>query len=271
MVTFPPAKINLGLRIIDKRPDGYHNLETVFYPVGLTDALEFTILNDGFSDRLVVTGTTEKIAHDDNLVIKALKKVREKHDVPPLDIHLHKAIPSGAGLGGGSSDASSFITVLNNYFSLGISEPVLFDMAASLGSDCAFFINKTPAFATGRGEKLLPLPPVRNEWFISIVKPSLYISTAMAYGSCKPSGNGPDMRDIYSEGPDGWKEKLINDFESTLFIAYPELKEIKTLIYKSGAVYASLSGSGSAFFGIFRQKPELCQQLKPLEIWSGSL
>ena len=185
MVVFPRAKINIGLRIIEKRTDGFHNIQTVFYPVGLADALEYVVAEEGSgSDSLVETGIQSGCKAEENIVIKALNKVRAIHHVPYLKIHLHKAIPPGAGLGGGSSDAACLIRSLNRYFKLDLSQSSLKEIASSLGSDCPFFIDNVPSYGEGRGEILTPVEPLPGTYHIVIMKPDYEISTADAYRNC---------------------------------------------------------------------------------------
>ena len=223
MLVFPCAKINLGLNVVEKRPDGYHNLETVFYPIPLTDALEVTPMDDkyplesGFD--LKMNGPEAMECRDeDNLVSKAFRKIAEKYSVPRLHIHLYKGIPSQAGLGGGSSDAAYMIRLLDKYCNLNMGNREMERHAAKLGADCAFFITAEPAYATGIGDELKP--------------------------------------DIVLQPIETWKDELVNDFEEGVFSLHPELADIKQSLYDKGAVYACMSGSGSSIFGIFKEKPE---------------
>jgi len=235
MVAFPPCKINLGLSIVRKRTDGFHDIETIFYPVPWTDILE-VIPSDKFE--FTVTGNVIPGKDDDNLCVRAHKIL----DAPPAKIHLHKILPTGAGLGGGSSDAAYTLRLLNDVFGLKHSKEELKSYAAQLVSDCAFFIENRPMLGTGRGEILTPVDVDLKGKFIVIVKPDIHVSTAEAYAGVVPKEKKLDAT---------WK----NDFEESVFRKYPQLAEIKAMFYKKGASYASMSGSGSSIFGIFSQKP----------------
>jgi 4-diphosphocytidyl-2-C-methyl-D-erythritol kinase len=235
MVAFPPCKINLGLNIMRKRADGYHDIETIFYPVPWTDILEVIP-----SDKFVFTATGNVIPgkEEDNLCVRAHKIL----NAPPAKIHLHKIIPAGAGLGGGSSDAASTLKLLNDVFELKHSKEDLKNYAAQLGSDCAFFIENRPMLGRGRGEILTPVDVDLKGKFIVIIKPDVHVSTAEAYAGVVPKEREPGSE---------WT----NDFEESVFKKYPILASIKSTLYEAGASYASMSGSGSAVFGIFSQKP----------------
>ena len=255
MLTFPFCKINLGLHIVNKRADGFHNIETIFYPVkSLTDVLEI-IPSERFDFQcygLQIDGKEE-----DNLVVKAYNLMRQRHHLPPVSINLLKNIPAGAGLGGGSSDAAAALVLLNKLFNLHLDNETLKTYASELGSDCPFFIEGTPAFASNRGEKLLPCDcPELTDKQIVIVKPNIHISTADAYANCNPAFPETDLREIMQKPVSSWKNLLKNDFEKTLFLLHPRLAAIKKMLYRKGALYASLSGSGSALFGIFDDVPK---------------
>lgn len=256
MITFPFCKINLGLHIVNKRTDGFHNIETFFYPIKkLTDVLEI-IPSEQFSFQC--HGTSIEGEEADNLVVKAYHLMRQYHHLPPVLINLLKHIPTGAGLGGGSSDASATLILLNKIFDLQLNNTILKTYAAKLGSDCSFFIEGTSAFASDRGENLLPCHCSELEGkHIVIIKPNIRISTVEAYSHCKPSPSEMDLREIIEKPISSWKMLLKNDFEKTLFPLYPRLAEVKETLYREGALYASLSGSGSALFGIFEQIPSL--------------
>lgn len=271
MITFPNAKINIGLWITSKRDDGYHNIHTIFYPAGLCDALEFAVPSPKLrSDNLTVSGISPGDPAD-NLVLKALQAVRAKYKIPFLDIHLHKAIPPGAGLGGGSSDASAFIKLLNDYFNLGMSTAEMMDIALTLGSDCPFFITGQPACAGGRGEILTPLKPLSGEYHLVIVAPALHVSTKEAYSLCRPVSRDNLLSQYYKCDIREWRKFITNDFEAVIFEKYPRLKMIRDSLYDAGALYSSMSGSGSALYGIFSQKPELPESLLAETIYSGLL
>jgi 4-diphosphocytidyl-2-C-methyl-D-erythritol kinase len=252
MLTFPFCKINLGLHIVGKRADGFHDIETVFYPVKtITDVLEI-IPSEQFDFQCHGISLDGKA--EDNLVVRAYNLMKQLYDLPPVSIHLLKKIPAGAGLGGGSSDAVSALVLLNKLFHLHLDNETLKNHAAALGSDCPFFIEGTPAFASGRGENLtLCNCPELSGKQIVIVNPEIHISTAEAYAHCKPSPPETDLREIMQKPISSWKSLLKNDFEKTLFPLYPRLAEIKEQLYQQGALYASLSGSGSALLGVFEE------------------
>ncbi|HYX10289.1 MAG TPA: 4-(cytidine 5'-diphospho)-2-C-methyl-D-erythritol kinase [Bacteroidales bacterium] len=272
MLLFPNAKINAGLHIIRKRQDGYHDLETLFLPIGLNDILEFLPQKDvseGFS--LTLTGTTFLCPTKENICYKAWALLEKEYNLPPLKIHLHKNIPNGAGLGGGSSDAAFLLKGLNSYFNLNIPDDRLIEYAARLGSDCAFFIRNIPSLATGRGEILQQVTIKPSCRHIAIVKPPASVSTAEAYSLVKPAVPKKSIREIIKLPVERWKQQLVNDFEVSVFAAHPELKELKETLYNSGASYAAMSGSGSAIYGIFRQPPALPQLPDDYFVWKGML
>lgn len=258
MVVFPGAKINIGLRIVEKRPDGYHNIETFFYPVALADALEFVVRRGSRkSDTLTVTGVMEDSDPDDNLVMKAVKLMRHSFDFPPLRIHLHKSIPAGAGLGGGSSDAAWMLKALNRYFSFGLNAEELRSFAGRLGSDAPFFIDGTPSFAEGVGNILSEFPLDLSTWHIKVLYPDIKVSTAEAYAGCKPDPGGDSLRQLLGLPLTQWRERVVNDFEPGIIRLYPAIGMLKDALYEAGAIYASMSGSGSSVYGIFSKPPEL--------------
>ncbi len=270
MVIFPKAKINLGLRITGKRSDGYHNIETIFYPVNLCDALEFVVspaINN--EDILTVTGIETGSLPDDNLVMKGVRLLRKYHSFPAINIHLHKAIPAGAGLGGGSSDAASVISILNRYFTLNITENKLTELALNLGSDCPFFLKCLPALARGRGEELQLLEPFLAGYFLIMVNPKIHISTREAYQNCQPHQPSESLDMLARLPVDEWKNLIINDFEDYVFKKHPVVGEIKEALYKAGALYSSMSGSGSTVFGLFRMKTALPRHLTEFVIYEG--
>jgi 4-diphosphocytidyl-2-C-methyl-D-erythritol kinase len=270
MVIFPKAKINIGLRITEKRDDGYHDLQTIFYPVPLCDALEFVIAgNNSRADILATSGLPVNCNTDNNLVIKALQKLREKYTIPVLSIHLHKNIPLGAGLGGGSSDAACLIKALNRYFSLDISPEELKEISLAVGSDCPFFIDCIPSYAEGRGERLSPVRPLSGDLHLVLVNPAISVSTSEAYSGCTPYKSGNNPKYFYKRDISEWKEGIVNDFEETVFKKHPEIRIIKESLYDMGAVYSSMSGSGSTVFGIFRNIPVIPPGLRRMIIYSG--
>jgi 4-diphosphocytidyl-2-C-methyl-D-erythritol kinase len=254
MITFPFAKINLGLNIVSKRDDGYHNIETVFFPVhGLTDILEI-VESDRFS--FTQTGLHIDSATEDNLCVKAYHILKKDFKLPPVSICLHKIIPAGAGLGGGSSDASSTLLVLNRIFGLDVPRQRLMSYAAMLGSDCAFFIDGIPSFASGRGEQLEHSDANIYGMYILLVKPDVHVSTARAYSGVVPKKPLLSLRETVTRPLQEWKEILTNDFEKNIFWQYPAIAAIKEKMYRQGALYASMSGSGATVFGLFRDEPD---------------
>ena len=271
MTFFPNVKINLGLRIVSRRDDGYHNIESIFYPVGLTDALEFvTDESSSDSDSFTQTGIITGCPMSENMAVKAVNLLRLRYNIPPLMIHLHKHIPIGAGLGGGSSDAAFMLRYLNRYFKLGLCHDDLSSLALELGSDCPFFINNIPALATGRGEILEPVKLLSEELYILIVNPGISVNTGEAYSKSEPAIPKNSLTKIYLS-PETWKDNLINDFEPIVTSIYPELDGIKENLYSLGAIYASMSGSGSSFYGIFRNHPPLYKFNSQWFTWRGVL
>jgi len=255
MVLFPNAKINLGLNVVQKRPDGYHDLETVFYPVNLKDALEVIESSESsfHLSGLPVNGNT-----DDNLCLKAYKLLK-KHfpDLPCVTIYLHKAIPMGAGLGGGSANGAFMLSILNDKFQLHLTQQQLINFALQLGSDCPFFIINKPCFATGRGENLLSAEVDLSAYKIILVNPGIHISTKAAFSDLIPGIPEKSIRQIISQPISTWKNELVNDFEMNVFKLFPQIKEIKNNLYNAGAIYASMTGSGSTIFGIFEANVHL--------------
>ena len=255
MIQFPNCKINLGLSILEKRKDGFHALETVFYPVALNDILEITATINGQQNELVQFESSENPIPGDvssNLCIKAYHLL--KADFPqltPVTIHLHKKIPIGAGLGGGSSDGASALSMLNDLFQLQLSTTQLIQYAAQLGSDCPFFILNEACHATGRGEVMQPMPINLSNFTMALIHPNIPISTGWAFQQITPAIKEKTIASIIQQPIATWKNELINDFEKPVFEAHPSLALIKHNLYEQGAIYASLSGSGSSFFGLF--------------------
>ena len=252
MLCFPNCKINLGLYVTRKRADGYHDLETVFYPVAIHDVLEVV---PGSETTLSVTGDHVAGKTADNLVYKAYELLRNRFpgQVPPMSILLHKVIPSGAGLGGGSADGSFMLRLINDFCNLGCSESLLLELALSLGSDCPFFIKNRPVFAGGRGELFEPVSVDLSDYTIQVVVPNVHISTGAAFGMILPATAGFNLRQLGDVPVAQWRNQIQNDFEIPVFQAHPGLASIKNQMYQQGAVYASLSGSGSAIFGLFEK------------------
>ncbi|HVV06244.1 MAG TPA: 4-(cytidine 5'-diphospho)-2-C-methyl-D-erythritol kinase [Puia sp.] len=258
MLSFPNCKINLGLRILRRRDDGYHQLETVFYPLPVKDALE-TIR----SEELTFTATGVAIPGDPsaNLCLKAWHLLKKDFPgLPPVLIHLHKHIPMGAGLGGGSADGAFMLVLLNKQFRLGLSVERLMAYAAQLGSDCPFFILNKPCLGGGRGEELQPIDLDLSSYRLALVNPGVHIGTAWAFSQVTPSDKGGSIKDIIKEPVSAWKDQLINDFEAPVLRSYPELKKIKETLYEAGAIFASMTGSGSSFFGIFEKENPLSEK-----------
>jgi 4-diphosphocytidyl-2-C-methyl-D-erythritol kinase len=265
MLSFPNAKINLGLYITEKRTDGYHNLLTCFLPIPWNDVLEIVPAE---TVAFKQTGLTIPGNPEDNLCVKAYRLLQKDFDLPPVLIHLHKIVPMGAGLGGGSSDAAFVLKNLNVQFALGLSETQLEVYAAQLGSDCAFFVRNRPAIATGRGEVLNDFPPNFKGLYLVVVYPAVHVSTAEAYGGVKPRPFEGDFTMLLSQ-PTRWKDELHNQFEETIFPKYPILAEIKQQLYDQGAWYAAMSGSGSAVFGLFKEKVDI--KIRDFDVHFGVL
>ena len=251
MLTFPNAKINIGLNITEKRPDGYHNLETIFYPIELCDTLEFVQAEEA---KFSYSGLEIEGDSDNNLIMKAYRLLKEEFDLPAINIHLHKAIPMGAGLGGGSADAAFMLKMLNDEFGLGLSSTKLQQKAVKLGADCPFFIDNKPVLAKGIGNIFEPTTINLSKYYIVLVKPDVHVSTAEAYGGCKPQRWATPLEEAIKRPITEWKDCIFNDFEKTVFVAHPELAEIKEMLYKNGAIYAAMSGSGSTIYGIFNKE-----------------
>jgi 4-diphosphocytidyl-2-C-methyl-D-erythritol kinase len=272
MIVFPNAKINIGLRIAGKRTDGYHDIETIFYPVRLCDALEFVIPDQSIvKDILKETGIESGCEPYDNIVIKTLLRVREKSSFPFLKIHLHKGIPAGAGLGGGSSDAVCLLKVINKHFGLSFDNYGLKAMALEMGSDCPFFVDGIPALASGRGEILTPVRPVLSGYYLAILNPGVGINTREAYQNCRPRVPSIGLLQLVDRPVMEWKELIINDFEDYAFKKHPIIGDIKEELYTSGALFSLMSGSGSSVYGIFKERPELTHKLKEYVIWEGKM
>lgn len=255
MLVFPNVKINLGLNVIGKREDGFHDLESVFYPVGWCDALEAVV-----SEKQELSFTSSGIpvpgGESSNLIIKAFSLLKKDFSLPPLDIHLHKMIPMGAGLGGGSSDAAFMLKLINEICALNLSETALEAYAGQLGSDCPFFIRNAPSFVSGRGEKLEPFQMDLTGWYIQLVMPDVHVSTADAYSWIRPQAPATSIREILKLPVAEWRGRLINDFEEPVIARFPVIGGIRDQLYASGAAYASMSGSGAAVFGLFQSPPD---------------
>jgi 4-diphosphocytidyl-2-C-methyl-D-erythritol kinase len=274
MICFPNAKINLGLRIIEKRSDGYHNIETVFYPIGLCDALESVPNNQNTDYTLSVSGlkTDEKSTDiNNNLVTKAFRLLQSTYSLLPADFFLHKIIPIGAGLGGGSSDAAFALKLINEINNLGLSNAELENISAHLGADCAFFSKNKPIFASGIGTDFIDIDIRLKGYFLVLVKPDIFVSTAKAYSLVCPAHPDSSLKELLSEPIETWKETVVNDFELPIFEKYPQIRLIKDSLYKEGASYASMSGSGSSVFGLFREPVDLRKYFKGYFYWCETL
>jgi len=266
VILFPNAKINLGLRVLSKRNDGYHNIETLVIETGLCDILEFIEARDGIAE-LTLSGRQINGQADENLVMKVWKLMHEKYAIPAVKIHLHKIIPQGSGLGGGSSDAAFMLKGLNEYFKLNISVSRLRLLASTIGSDCSFFIDNKPAILEGKGDILTPSPKFIQNYWLYIFYTELFVSTAEAYENIIPVSSRKNLVDILFGRISDWKETLINDFEPGIFTKYPLLAQIKQKVYESGAVYSAMSGSGSSVIGVYKEKPVLKDDLKQWILW----
>jgi 4-diphosphocytidyl-2-C-methyl-D-erythritol kinase len=272
MIFFPNAKINIGLRITGKRPDGYHDIETVFYPVGLSDALEYVVSDQRINkDILQTSGIDTGSDPERNLVMQTVIRVRAKISFPFLKIHLHKAIPVGAGLGGGSSDAACMLKVLNRHFKLNLENKQLRSIALELGSDCPFFIDCIPSYAAGRGEILTPVKPALTGYYLVIINPGVKISTGEAYQLCNVAVPSKSLIELFELPVTEWKGVVLNDFEDFAFRKHPVLADLKNELYNSDAVFSLMSGSGSSVYGIFKNKPALPEKIKKFVIWAGIL
>ena len=268
MITFPIAKINLGLNVVEKRPDGYHNLETVFYPVPLTDALEVQVMAEGFPSEydcdLKVSNITIDGDEQRNLVVRAYQLLKKDYpDLPRIHTHLWKGIPTQAGMGGGSSDCAYMMLLLNQQFQLGLSNEQLIQYAAQLGADCAFFILSRPCYAEGIGEKLQPIDLSLNGYHIAVVRPDIPVPTKEAFSRIHPHYPAQNCRETVMQPVETWRETFINDFEESVFALHPEIGDIKQRLYDMGATYAAMSGSGSALFGLFKERPDSLSQAFP--------
>ncbi len=271
MIVFPNCKINLGLQILNKREDGFHNLETVFYPIQLRDALEVIRSADDKAEASINFKSTGLIIEGDyhnNLCIKAYELLKKDFPtLPSIQMHLHKTIPMGAGLGGGSSDGAFALKLLNEKFQLGLSSQQLINYALQLGSDCPFFIINKPAFATGRGEVLEEVNLDLSAYHFAIINPGIHVNTSWAFAQLsltnysgrfeRPDSQLPELKTIIHQPISTWKNQLINDFEEPVCKVHPEIASIKQQLYDAGALYASMTGSGSTVFGIFKERPQL--------------
>lgn len=270
MILFPNAKINIGLNITKKRKDGYHNIESIFYPIPIKDALEI-VLSDNSKTELNISGLTIDGNIEDNLVIKAYRLLEKDFHLNPVHIYMEKAIPFGAGLGGGSADAAFMIRCLNHIFELNLDNSKLSDYAKKLGADCTFFIKNKPAFASGIGDILTPVELSLSSYFLVLIKPNVFISTKEAYALVKPKMPSYHLYETIQKPVSEWKNYIENDFEASIFPAHPEIKRIKDRLYKEGALYASMSGSGSSVYGLFSHPVDLSVLFPDMYVFQQSL
>ena len=254
MITFPNAKINVGLQVLNRREDGYHNLETVFYPINLCDVLEVV---EADTTRFIPSGLAIPGHATDNLCLSAYRLLQRDYDLPPVRIYLHKVIPIGAGLGGGSADAAFLLKLINQQFGLGLDETHLVEYARKLGADCAFFIRNTPVLASGIGDVFQDVELDLSGYRMVVVKPDVHIPTAAAYAMVRPYPGGRELSAAIKTPVAEWRDLIVNDFEAGIFAEYPEIGAIKTFLYKKGAVFAAMSGSGSSVYGLFREQVSL--------------
>lgn len=276
MITFPIAKINLGLNVVERRPDGYHNLETVFYPVPISDALEVTPMDPLFPSPvdcdLKVTNIHIEGDEQRNLVVRAYQMLKQDFpQLPRIHTHLHKAIPTQAGMGGGSSDCAYMIRLLNEQFKLGLSKQQMMDYAARLGADCAFFILSKPAYAEGIGEQLQPVALDLSSYWIAVVRPDIPVPTKEAFSLIKPHRPQKNCRNVIMQPIETWRADLVNDFEQSVFTLHPEIGAIKEQLHRLGAVYAAMSGSGSAVFGLFHEAIKIGEHFPEMFTYCGRL
>ncbi|MDA3952094.1 MAG: 4-(cytidine 5'-diphospho)-2-C-methyl-D-erythritol kinase [Bacteroidales bacterium] len=270
MILYPNAKINIGLNITKKRADGFHNIETIFYPIGLSDILEINISNDKI--KFENTGlSVENKKFKSNICYKAYKELNNDFSLKPLNIHLHKIIPFGAGLGGGSSDASFTLKAINSIMKLNIDDNSLLKHAEEIGSDCPFFIINKPTFAEEKGNIFKPIDLKLKGYFLVIIYSDIHINTAEAYERTIPKKPKTSLLELIKQPIEHWKGTIKNDFEDSVFKDYPELKDIKDQLYNLGAIYASMSGSGSAIFGLFENKIDIPNNFEKDFKWTEML
>lgn len=266
MISFPPCKINLGLNIVRKRSDGYHDIETCFFPVPWCDVLEIIRASE---TKIYQTGIPILGEPTNNIVFKAYELMKKDFEIGPVEMHLHKIIPHGAGLGGGSSDGANALILLNQIFQLNLSSEQLKKYALALGSDCPYFIEPKPMLGTGRGEVLDRVSIDLSGKHLVLIKPDAHVSTAEAYSGVIPREPSTPLRDVIARPIDEWRHEVINDFEKSVFINHPEIADIKESLYLKGALYASMSGSGSTVYGIFEKAFDASYHYPHLATWSG--
>lgn len=274
MLCFPNAKINLGLNIVSRRADGFHNLESVFYAIGLCDALEVIENKKKSGQKIHFTSSGISIPGNpgENLCVKAYHLLDEQYSLPPVEIHLHKHIPIGAGLGGGSADAAFLIRLLNEKFDLGLAWGELHHFAKQLGSDCSFFVSNKPSFVQGKGDEFESISLDLSSYYCVLIYPGIHINTAAAYRGVVPKPARRSLEnDLLSLPVEEWKEAIHNDFEDSIFPQHPEIAAIKEKMYALGASYAAMSGSGSTVFGLFKSEAKLQHEFPGLLYWEGKM
>ena len=268
MITHPIAKINLGLNVVERRPDGYHNLQTVFYPVPIKDVLKVEPRSKSRAEEPDCTLAVSNIQIEGdvqrNLVVRAYQLLKEDFPtLPPVEASLEKNIPTQAGMGGGSSDCAFMIRLLNELFQLKLSDTKMIEYAARLGADCAFFVLSRPCYAEGIGEQLQPISLDLSEWYIGVVRPNIPVPTKEAFSRIHPHYPALNCREAVKQPVETWRETLVNDFEESVFALHPEIGAIKEQLYNIGATYAAMSGSGSALFGLFKENPDTLGRMFP--------
>jgi 4-diphosphocytidyl-2-C-methyl-D-erythritol kinase len=269
MVAFPPCKINLGLQVLRRRADGYHDIETCFYPVPRTDVLEIVPAREF---RFEQTGISIPGSIEDNLCVKAYRLLQKDYDLGAVEIYLHKLIPAGSGLGGGSSDGTWTLRLLNSVFNLSISDSKMADYAVRLGSDCPFFLHDAPMIGTARGEQLSPTKVSLKGKYLVIVRPDVHVSTRTAYEAVTPGLQKENIKSIVESIPvNQWQGRLVNQFEPVVMSNHPVIGQIRDNLYRAGAVFAGMSGSGSAVFGLFEAQKDLSNNFTDMDYWSGWL
>ncbi len=276
MIVFPNAKINIGLHVLSKRHDGFHDIQTLMYPVGWRDALEIIPVEngrgpDGSKVAFTQSGLELDIALQDNLCVRAAEVYDRAYGIPPVQMHLHKVVPSGAGLGGGSSDAAHVLLLLEMLFGRAGSTDALAGPALELGSDCPFFLSNKPSLAEGRGERLTPMATRLAGMHVVIVKPHVKISTAWAYAETGAVPHQVGLDELLSAPPDTWRGKVANDFEPSVFDKYSSIGDIRDQMYRAGAVFASMTGTGSAVYGIFSRPAARMPEFPGCVTWQGML
>jgi len=268
MVVYPNCKINIGLNIISKRPDGFHNIESVFYPVPWCDMLE---ISPSEKNSFVFDGIGIQCSLEENLCYKAWNLVKKQFDIPGINLFLYKKIPFGAGLGGGSSDGAFVLKVLNDLFGLDISAQTMATMASELGSDCTFFVGNRPGFVSGTGADIMPVELSLKGYYLLVMKPDVSVSTREAYGLITPKKPAVPLWEVINLPVSEWKYQLTNDFEHPVIMNHPLIGRIKSSLYEAGAVYAAMSGSGSAVYGLFEQEVDTDKDFAGCQLWKGWL